>query len=571
MQNLEYYRDNKQPLMIATKAFGMGIDKPNVRFTTNLNYSSSLESFVQEAGRGGRDRKIALSVIFISDYKLVRISRKYTDSTVPLGIIKGKWFKPEDLTKILNHYNLTIDKNFLDYLTPEKDLVRLFCSEGNSPKYFGFNKCTDDACPVFKNCKLRKVPDEATNWQYEKDLLEILNNNNLVIPKKHFQYQNADYDTVMYFYNNNFKGTVIEKEFMVNLLLKYSINVFLGNDIEKKKKTFTANGFLAILSNAEIDTEIVLLIDYTETDYPDIAKAIYRMTSIGLIEDFTQNYIDKQFRVVTKRHKEGHYFDKLKDYLMRYYTLDRAEQEVKKARIKKITDTGDEIKNEIYRCLAFLTDFVYDKISVKRKRAIDDMRTFCLIGIEETIDWKEKNEELKDFIYYYFNSKYAKSDYVADNGEPYSLTVDTDFGKISNIDILFKYLKVVDEEIVGIGTDIDNIKHLQGAVRLIRRSLTDDNPAISLLNAFCLAYLGTHNNENLEQELERSYKEGMIGFYERMENKKQFWDMIFMIYNTIIANHMNEEILNKFSSEIELLVHSNEINKITKKYLAEWK
>ena len=48
--NLELFRDNKIPLMIATKAFGMGIDKPNVRYTINLNYSSSLESFVQEAG-----------------------------------------------------------------------------------------------------------------------------------------------------------------------------------------------------------------------------------------------------------------------------------------------------------------------------------------------------------------------------------------------------------------------------------------------------------------------------------------------------------------------------------------
>src|SRR5690606_19226829 len=35
MDNLEKFRDNKSPLMIATKAFGMGIDKPNVRFTVN--------------------------------------------------------------------------------------------------------------------------------------------------------------------------------------------------------------------------------------------------------------------------------------------------------------------------------------------------------------------------------------------------------------------------------------------------------------------------------------------------------------------------------------------------------
>ena len=74
-ENLDLFRENKLSLMVATKAFGMGIDKPNVRFTVNMNYSSSLESFVQEAGRAGRDRKMALSCILLADYKLVRINR----------------------------------------------------------------------------------------------------------------------------------------------------------------------------------------------------------------------------------------------------------------------------------------------------------------------------------------------------------------------------------------------------------------------------------------------------------------------------------------------------------------
>ena len=78
--------------MVATKAFGMGMDKPNVRFTVNMNYSSSLESFVQEAGRAGRDRKVAVSSILISDYNLVQISRSYPGYDYPIGIMKTKWF-----------------------------------------------------------------------------------------------------------------------------------------------------------------------------------------------------------------------------------------------------------------------------------------------------------------------------------------------------------------------------------------------------------------------------------------------------------------------------------------------
>ncbi len=56
-------------LMVATKAFGMGIDKPNVRMTVHLFYPSSLESFVQEAGRAGRDRKMALATIMHCAYE----------------------------------------------------------------------------------------------------------------------------------------------------------------------------------------------------------------------------------------------------------------------------------------------------------------------------------------------------------------------------------------------------------------------------------------------------------------------------------------------------------------------
>lgn len=104
MENMRKFRDNQQPIMVATKAFGMGIDKPNVRYTINMNYSSSLESFVQEAGRAGRDRKMALSVILMSDYHLKRVNKACSLIAFPLGIIKGKWFKEEDLNMILSSF-----------------------------------------------------------------------------------------------------------------------------------------------------------------------------------------------------------------------------------------------------------------------------------------------------------------------------------------------------------------------------------------------------------------------------------------------------------------------------------
>ena len=64
--------NNKSHIMVATKAFGMGIDKPNVRATIHYIPSGSIESFVQEAGRAARDGDIGLSYLLYSDQKFRR-------------------------------------------------------------------------------------------------------------------------------------------------------------------------------------------------------------------------------------------------------------------------------------------------------------------------------------------------------------------------------------------------------------------------------------------------------------------------------------------------------------------
>ncbi|MEN1760412.1 DEAD/DEAH box helicase [Anoxynatronum sibiricum] len=542
--SFDRFRNNELPLMIATKAFGMGIDKPNVRFTVNMNYPSSLESFVQEAGRAGRDRRIALATILFSDYRLVRISKRYDNKDFPLALLRDKWFKEDDLRSVLGHYGIEIEPTFFDIFTPEHDLVKITCTRSN--KMFAFQECSEDGCDDFVGCKLRSIPKEARGFHYYADLETVLTDAGMEVPQKDLQYLNPDYDTVIYFYNNNFKGDLVEKKNMHRLLSQSVVEVFIGDSAEHKPaETVKTSNLLEKVLSADVGTEIVAFITYSDDDdapnnYSDVAKAIYRMCCIELIDDFTQDYARKRFRVVITRKPDGTYYDGLKNFLMRYYSAGRAADLLKDV-------PNYKGQNEIHKCLGYLTEFIYSKIAVKRKRAIDDMRLFCIQGLDDTKDWKEVSEDLKDFIYYYFNSKYANIDYVSDTGEPFSLTVDTDRGKVSSFAIVEKYMRVIDDDLVGGGgTPMDNLKHLQGAVRLIRRALTDNNPALVLLNFFCLVHLGINNNVTLENELLEDYQQGLLGFADRAESKEDYWHF-FESFHVAIWSHPQQYDLSKLS------------------------
>jgi hypothetical protein len=68
------FKKNSLSVLVATKAFGMGIDKPNIRYTAHVILPHSIEAYYQEAGRAGRDRGEALSVAIFSELDEARSS-----------------------------------------------------------------------------------------------------------------------------------------------------------------------------------------------------------------------------------------------------------------------------------------------------------------------------------------------------------------------------------------------------------------------------------------------------------------------------------------------------------------
>lgn len=107
--NAAGFKNNKFTVLVATKSFGMGIDKPNVRFTINYCLPQSIEEFYQEAGRGGRDKHDAYSYIIASNDYPTRNRQLLADSASIIDIVESSRrisrANSDDVTRVLYFHN----------------------------------------------------------------------------------------------------------------------------------------------------------------------------------------------------------------------------------------------------------------------------------------------------------------------------------------------------------------------------------------------------------------------------------------------------------------------------------
>lgn len=79
LRQKEWQNDTTR-VIVATNAFGMGIDKPNVRIVVHIDCPDSIEAYFQEAGRAGRDGKKAYAVLLYNDGDCRKLHKRVTDN-----------------------------------------------------------------------------------------------------------------------------------------------------------------------------------------------------------------------------------------------------------------------------------------------------------------------------------------------------------------------------------------------------------------------------------------------------------------------------------------------------------
>jgi len=83
------WKVGKTRIMVSTNAFGMGIDKADVRFVMHTDLPDSIESYFQEAGRGGRDEKKAFAVLVYNNSDKVKAEQRLLSSFPEIKEVKA--------------------------------------------------------------------------------------------------------------------------------------------------------------------------------------------------------------------------------------------------------------------------------------------------------------------------------------------------------------------------------------------------------------------------------------------------------------------------------------------------
>ncbi|HEY8448493.1 MAG TPA: DEAD/DEAH box helicase [Thermomicrobiales bacterium] len=290
------FKSDRIPVIVATSAFGMGIDKPNIRYTIHFAMTQTVEEFAQQAGRAGRDRNPAICAIIFSDAR------------IPLQ---------------------------LDPL-----------AEGISNE----------------EARKRSVAQDKSG-------------------------QRDDSTIALYLFQRGYLGEAIERDHICEFYQRWILSAWTKRNIGVGEPT------QIIVSKNDVRLALQRITHPTQEDKREsrdttpLDKILYRLSLIGIVEDYTIDYNARTYAISTRRIAEEDIYKHLFRYVRRYRREDVVEEI--RERLEK-SDRDDPAE----RAIAVLCWFVYDVIETTRRMAIRNMREI----LRKCHDGEQLRHEINNFL-----------------------------------------------------------------------------------------------------------------------------------------------------------------------------
>ena len=122
--NMSLWMTNKAQVIVATNAFGMGIDKPDVKSVIHLHLPPNLENYYQEAGRAGRNEQNAYAVLLINSSDTMNAESQF------ISVLSDKMFLKSLLIKLYNYFQIAYGEGFNEQFSFN---LHHFCSKYSFP------------------------------------------------------------------------------------------------------------------------------------------------------------------------------------------------------------------------------------------------------------------------------------------------------------------------------------------------------------------------------------------------------------------------------------------------------
>jgi ATP-dependent DNA helicase RecQ len=129
-KNMQSWLENKSQVIVATNAFGMGIDKSDVKTVIHIQLPENIENYYQEAGRAGRNGEKAFGIILTNSGDIDYTKRQFLD------VLPDKKFVRDVYVKLNNYFRIAYGEGFNESFAFN---LNQFCSHYNFPILKAFN------------------------------------------------------------------------------------------------------------------------------------------------------------------------------------------------------------------------------------------------------------------------------------------------------------------------------------------------------------------------------------------------------------------------------------------------